>query len=379
MAAAATLSNHLPLAISRKTFECLTSPTVRAMPGVRELNPYNYALNQTECGGCLYFHEPGRLSLVLIRPSEAVPKGAAVITFERDCLFSNFCATDSAMIHWTLNGSPMHFKCGEKAFKSASVVSQMDPADESSDKAKILSDVLEKIMSATSPKDCKSAVFEIPCEMFDNALWDKLSLKVMTEIQKWKFTIPELHTFVQGLALKAYELDIEHIYCVEGSDPRWGSGVALDEFHTRLVSNFATPGFRVLDFPGQNLMGTAVTNALYELVLGKDNKFLREPVEEYVVRYCASSCGGGTECPIFVYRPLSTPVQEESENLGAALGLTGPTSDDHVEEIHSVAIGRTGSAGPDCELEDGEISPDARTLSAKRRRALFEDYAAEGL
>lgn len=370
-------SAAVPLAISPKTFECLTSTAPRPMPDVRKLNPYVYTLNQTESGDCLYFHLTGNFSMVFIKPSQFRPDGAAVVTFERDCVFSNFCEANGAM-PWHLHGQPIDFKCGEQAFKCASVVCQMDPADDSSEKAMLLAGVLGDIMASNSPKRCKLVVHEIPVEMFDSVSWDRISVFVMTEIQKWKMTIPSLHAFVQGVAQTAMGLGIKSIYAVEGSDPVWGAGVSLDEYHAEVMANYSNPDFRLLALPGQNRMGIALTKAL-EMVLGENFEHVGETVDGYIARYRAMSCNGGMECPLFVYRqPLPVSVDHGEESMATTLGLNGVVSDEVEEESPTNVIGRTGSMECDPEVEEGEIVEEPvvrRTDSVKRPRDDYEGSA----
>jgi hypothetical protein len=308
----------------------------------------------------------------IIFPTTANPEGLAVSSFYGDG-WSNFRAVGGGGAKWRLEDEPMDFKCGEQVFKAAAVVAQMDPADETSSKAELLRQVLENVMTATTPKECKFAVFKIPEDMFDSGAWDDGAAEyAMYETQKWKCMSPDFHAMMKRAGKEAEYYGVERLYFVEAAgtdDLRWGCGLTVDDFHAAVTANVECPDWLCMKsgspFPGKNLLGEALTLAS-KVVLGERFEYLNETVEEYVARI-------GTTCPLFalapsvaVFQPMvCDAVGMESGRDFPVLGETGACrtlSDAPVAEC-----GRTLSDAPVAEcgrtLSDAPVAECGRTLS----------------
>ncbi len=268
----------------------------------------------------------------IIFPTAANPAGLAVTSFYGDG-WSNFRAVGEGGAKWRLEEEPMDFKCGEQVFKAAAVVSQMDPADDTSFKAALLHTVLQNVMTAKAPKECKRAVFEIPNTVFDSSMWDAGAAEyVMYETQKWKCMAPSFHAMMKRAGKEAEYYGVERLYFVEAAgtdDLRWGCGLTVDEFHASIVANVESPDWLSMKsespYSGKNLLGEALTHAS-KVVLGENFEYLKETVEEYVARI-------GVVCPLFVLAPQ---VVEDKEGVASTIVQQAPDDTAALEETVGV-------------------------------------------
>lgn len=340
-----TTSQQLfPLAISKATFECLTSRVPRPMPEASLPETYHITMQKSECGGYYFFHEAERFSIFVIPPTEANPDGLVLENFFKK-LWSNFLHNTG--IEWTIHGEPVRFKNAEQVFKSTCVVSHMDPDDDSSANAQLFAKVLEATMSAKSPVECKFAPNAIPKELFQATKWDYMSYYPMYEAQKLKCTGDAYHDHMQfvGRLAKEYGIKQDRIYfteCAGARDTRWGTGLTVDEMTQAVIEHVRDPAWlnmgrpgHPLPFPGKNLLGEALAD-VSRVVLGDKLQYLGEDVDDYVLRI-------GTVCPLFVYTPSSSTAGDADEVILIEDGNSPKRARTGSEE-EVVVVRRTGSS-----------------------------------
>lgn len=355
-----------PLEISSKTLECLTSAEQRPMPGAKPATVYQFAMVKSECGRFLSFvHPDGGFAIRVVLPTLDYPEGLVVTSFFGDG-WSNFRACAGGAMS-TINGGAFDAKCGEQMFKAAAVVAQMDPLDDESPRAVLLFQVLEAVMSATKPRDCKFACYQIPEDVFDSKTWDEQSKYVMEAVQYWKCLQPCFHALMKQSGEIAVANGVKRLYFVEaaGSGPHdllWGCGLTVAEFDDAMVQNHCSPQWQALGqeglalpFSGKNLLGEVLTR-VSERVLGKHFEFIGETVEQFTARI-------GTDCVLFKYTPPPSIID-------VLVGRTG--SDDAGEAGDTACIGRTGSD------DAGDVADPESVHSPKRARVSPKPTAPEG-
>ena len=344
-----TSTAALPIPISKKTFKCLTSPVYRPMPEAPMPQAYRdrVVMRRSACKGYYMYVEPDVYTMICIPPTETSPDGLIISIWGRKVVFSNFLCNTG--IWWDINGKNVSFKNAEQAFKAACVVSHMDPADDTSPNAKLFHQVLESVMAAKSPLECRNATGAIPKELFNAARWDELSFDTMVQAQLLKCTGDTYYGHMQLHGTMAEEFGIRRIYFVEAigdRDMRWGAGLTVQEVTDEVIQHvgdadwlrMGPDGIVVSPFPGKNLMGAALTKAS-ETILGKNFEFVNKPIEDYLARL-------GTVCPLFVY----TPSDEDDRSTGSVAKRARVMSDEDFARSASsspsqeIGIARTGSS-----------------------------------
>jgi predicted NAD-dependent protein-ADP-ribosyltransferase YbiA (DUF1768 family) len=306
--------------ISKATFETLTSKAERPMPLAKPPVIHNITMNKSECGSYV-FHLDDNILILVVPSNTERPSGLMVVAFYSK-LFSNFIQRTGDAI-WTVNGKPVHFKNAEQFFKSVCPIAHMNCLDDTSPDAITLQQILNDVMSAKSPIECKLAPFAIPKHVFKPEVWDSMSFEVMAWAQIWKFQCPVHHQILSqfGEIAMSYGVHPQKMFFVEGAgskDRIWGCGLTIEELYASLdhsiTKNKNVDASKLgyadvsIDFSGKNLLGKAIGLAS-RVVLGENFEFLanKETVEAYTARV-------GTTCHLFEYLDEDDSQKTELED-----------------------------------------------------------------
>lgn len=281
------------------------------MPEAKDPRIPLMTFQKSACGRYFYFNDD-RVCVVIVLPVVGVHDGHILTCFYGGVL-SNFPAVVGAS--WTINGKPVAFKNAEQVFKAACVCGHIDPADETSPKALNLLTVLNAVMSAKSPNECKCAPGGIPRDEFDSAMWDEISPSVMFHAQLWKLMDPVYFGFCQhiGQSAVAYGIPLCRCFFFEAAglkDVRWGTGLTVGEMFDAITSNLDDPKWHFTDgawdaqlpFDGKNLLGKSLDSA-FCTAFGSNGIRLTSDVEIYREFV-------GSDFPVFVYHPSSSDHAE---------------------------------------------------------------------
>jgi predicted NAD-dependent protein-ADP-ribosyltransferase YbiA (DUF1768 family) len=314
-------------------------------------------LKQSAAGDC-YTYKDERLSVVVTLPIPGGRRGSFKTVFFREG-FSNFTGIHAppteatsvfsptapvgeslkeATLAWGLAlaedepagertfapcvvaGEQINFFNGEMMFKAACAVSQMDPDDTSSPKALAQLAVLDAVMSASTPLECKNATRGLP---LDKAAWDEAAPDVMLGVQLWKCMDPEFHAAMTMVGCHAVEHGIPMDRCFwyeaakvlkddgteKFNDLIWGTGHTVDEMHTMTLANLDEDWLTGL--PGKNGLGVALTHA-FRRVVGLRGEFLGATVQQYIARV-------GEESSCFTHYPSDKRARTDSYTAADAL------------------------------------------------------------
>lgn len=342
----------LPIPLSRAAFDVLTSEEDRPMPKAKDPSIPHMTFQKSDCG-LYHFFMDERVCVIIVHAVAGVHPGMILTCFYGGVL-SNFPRVLDA--EWTINGKLVAFKDAEQAFKAACVCGHMDAADETSPKALNLLKVLNTVMSAESPRECKRATDGIPREEFDSVMWDDLSPEVMFQAQLWKFKDSAYYNFVQVVAKEALSRDIPMDRCLffeaaGKDDMRWGAGLTVREMFDAVTTNLANPAWHFSDlswdakppFPGTNWLGGSLNSAFLTAVGGNGER-IGWTVEQYRELV-------GSDFPVFGYTPscdveqgdLKRARTEPDSRANSQDALRTSSDSDCDERCPPALVGRTCS------------------------------------